>query len=183
MESRVRYTAFARQLQPATCADLWLRTPARYQIEDLRHALDQHHVGQRAHHSGARPTSLATDHQALSGVLIEQVQYPRCATILRSGAHEVVAPRMVPALRPEPNAGSIVEPQTPPRRLLLRNLQPFATPDALDSILANMPVRPLQQSRDASVTVPSVLAGRFNDCLVSRSSSSTGNLTMPLIPV
>lgn len=131
----------------------------------LRHALDHHHVGQRADRSGARPTSFATDHQALSGVLIDQVQYPRCATILRSGAHEVVAPHMVPALRPEPNARSIVEPQPPPWLLLLRNFQPFATPDALDSILANMPVRPLQQSRDASVTAPPVLAGQFNNCL------------------
>jgi hypothetical protein len=49
--------------------------------------------------------------------------------------------------------------------LLLWNLQPFATPDSLDSILANPPVRPLQQRRDAPVTVASILAGQFDNGL------------------
>ena len=54
---------------------------------------------------------------------------------------------------------SIVEPQPSPWLLLPRNLQPFATPDALDSILANSPVRLPQQRRDAPVTIASLLAG------------------------
>ena len=40
---------------------------------------------------------------------------------------------MVSVLRPQPDARSIIEPQPPARLLLLGNLQPFATPDALDS--------------------------------------------------
>jgi hypothetical protein len=69
------------------------------------------------------------------------------------------------ALRPQPHARSIVEPQPSSRLLLLWNLQPFATPDSLDSILANSPVRPLQQRRDAPVSVASVLAGQLDNGL------------------
>jgi hypothetical protein len=69
------------------------------------------------------------------------------------------------ALRPQPNARAIIEPESPAWLLLLRNLQPLATPDSLDSILANSPVRPLQQRRDAPVTVASILAGQFDDGL------------------
>src|ERR1039457_4342134 len=66
-------------------------------------------------------------------------------------------------LRPQPHARSIVEPQPPARLLLLRNLQPFATPDALHSVLANLPAIPLQQRCDSAVAVTSVLAGELHD--------------------
>jgi len=78
----------------------------------------------------------------LPGVLIDQVQHPRRAPVLRLGAHEVVTPHMVAALRPESHARSIVEPQPSSRLLLLRNLRPFATADSLDPILAHSPVVP-----------------------------------------
>jgi hypothetical protein len=51
---------------------------------------------------------------------------------------------MIPVLGPQPYARSIVEPQPSSGLLLLRHLQPFTTPDALDSILANLPARSLQ---------------------------------------
>jgi hypothetical protein len=83
----------------------------------------------------------------------------------RFGADKVITPHMVSALRPEPHARSIVEPQATPCFLLLWNLQPFATPDSLDSILANLPACPLQQRGDAPVAVAPILAGQQNDRL------------------
>src|ERR1039457_7408905 len=62
-------------------------------------------------------------------------------------------------LRSHPHARSIVEPQPPARLLLLRNLQPFATPDALHPVLANLPAVSLQQRRNAAITIASILAG------------------------
>jgi hypothetical protein len=49
----------------------------------------------------------------------------------------------------------------------------FATPDAFDPILANMPAIPLQQHRDAAVTVAAVLflARAIIDALRRPSSS------------
>src|SRR5271167_1219134 len=70
---------------------------------------------------------------------------------------------MVGVLRPQPHARSIVEPQPPARLLPLRNLQPFATPDALYPVLANLPAVPLQQRRDPAIPIASVLAGQLHD--------------------
>ena len=72
---------------------------------------------------------------------------------------------MVGVLRPQPHTRSIVEPQPPARLLLLRNLQPFATPDALDPVLANLPAISLQQRRDPAVAIASILAGQLHDGL------------------
>jgi hypothetical protein len=72
---------------------------------------------------------------------------------------------MVPSLRPEPHARSIVEPQAAPCFLFLWNLQPFATPDSFDSILANLPACSLQQSCDAPVAIAPILAGQQNNGL------------------
>jgi hypothetical protein len=72
---------------------------------------------------------------------------------------------MVPALRPQLHTRSIVEPQAAPCFLFLWNLQPFATPDSFDSILANLPARSLQQRRDAPVAVTPILASQQNDSL------------------
>lgn len=65
----------------------------------------------------------------------------------------------------QPHTRSIVEPQSAPCFLFLWNLQPFATPDSFDSILANLPARSLQQRRDAPVAITPILAGLQNDSL------------------
>src|SRR5580692_6323468 len=70
---------------------------------------------------------------------------------------------MVLVLRAQPYARSIVQPQPPARLLPLRNLQPFATPDALYSVLACLPAFSLQQRRDPSIAVTSILAGQLHD--------------------
>ncbi len=66
---------------------------------------------------------------------------------------------MVGMLQPQPHARSVVEPQPSAWLLLLWNLQPFAAPDALDPVVANMPAGTLQQRRDSAIAVASVLAG------------------------
>ena len=100
----------------------------------FRHALQHHDIGQRSDHLRTRPAALRRDHQALASGLVDQVQDAHTASIMRSCAHEVVAPHMVRVRRPEPHTRSIVEPQPPSRLLLLRYLEPLTTPDALDSI-------------------------------------------------
>src|SRR5580704_19676098 len=70
---------------------------------------------------------------------------------------------MVGVLRTQPYARSVVEPQPPPRLLPLWNLQPFTTPDALHPILANLPAVPLQQRRDATIAVASILGGQLGN--------------------
>jgi hypothetical protein len=75
---------------------------------------------------------------------------------------------MVRALWPKPHTRSIVEPQSTSWLLLLRNLQPFATPDTLHAVLANPPAGSLQQRRDPAITVTAILAGKLDDRLRER---------------
>ena len=124
----------------------------------LRHSLGHHHVGQRFDHLRRTPPSFRPDHQALPAVLIDKIQHPHRPSVVRLGAHEVVRPYMVGVLRPQPYTRSIVEPQPPARLLLLRNFQPFTTPDPLYPVLANMPTCPLQQRRDPTVAVASIVS-------------------------
>jgi hypothetical protein len=42
---------------------------------------------------------------------------------------------MVRPLRPEPDTGAIVQPEAAPRLLSRWDLQPFAPPDALDTLV------------------------------------------------
>src|ERR1035437_8394258 len=58
-------------------------------------------------------STLRPDHQALSGVFVDQVQHPHHPSVVSLRAYEVVRPYMVGVLRSQPHARSIVEPQPP----------------------------------------------------------------------
>src|ERR1039457_1382017 len=116
-------------------------------------SLHHHYIGQRADHFGAAPSPLASYHQTLPGVLINQIQHPHCSSVMRLRTDEVVAPHMALALRPQPYARAIVEPQPPSWLLHLRNLQPLAPPVSLASTLPTPPPRSPQQRRDAPVAI------------------------------
>jgi hypothetical protein len=72
---------------------------------------------------------------------------------------------MIFVCRPQPHARAIVEPQPSSRLLPLWYFQPFATPDAFDSILADLPAGSIEQRRDPAITVAAILAGKYNDGL------------------
>ena len=70
---------------------------------------------------------------------------------------------MVWALRPKTYAGPVIQPEPSPFLLLLRDLQPFASPDALDPLVVHMPARVVQQAGHHTISVASVLIGQFDD--------------------
>ena len=159
MDFPVRYKRFGSRagepLAQVPGHELWPVVGAKM----LQHTFHHRHIGQRFDHPGARPPPFRPDHQTFSAVLVDQIQHPHCNSVICFRAHEVVTPYMVRVLRPPPHARSIVEPQPPPRLLLLRNLQPFATPDALYPALADLPAVLLQHRRDPAVAVASILGG------------------------
>src|ERR1700739_4549843 len=128
----------------------------------LWHALPHHHIGKCSDDLRTAPSPLGPNHETLPGVLVDQVQQAHGSAIVRPCADEIVAPHMVLVLRPEPHTRSIVEPQSTAWLLLLRYLQPFATPDAFDPVFAHPPARLLQHRRDPAVAVAPVLAGKFD---------------------
>src|SRR6202022_3133774 len=95
----------------------------------------------------------------------DQVQHPHRPSIVGKCAHEIIRPDVIGPLRPEPYARTVVEPQAAPWLLLLRNLQPFATPDSLHPVLADSPACRLQLHRDPAVAVAAILAGQGDDGL------------------
>jgi hypothetical protein len=71
---------------------------------------------------------------------------------------------VTPKIKDKKQADPSLNHSQPPARLLpLRNLQPFATPDALHPVLANLPALPLQQRRDSTIAVTSILRGKIGD--------------------
>src|SRR5690348_7684371 len=103
------------------------------------------------------------DRQALPRVLIDQVQKSHCSSIMGESTHEIVGPDVIAPLRPQTHAGAVVEPQAAARLLLLRHLQPFATPDPLHAVLTHVPARFLQLDGDTSISIPAILAGQRDD--------------------
>ena len=76
---------------------------------------------------------------------------------MRSGADKIIAPDVVPMLRPQSHTGAAVQPEPSSGPLLLRHFQTFPPPDSLHPILPHRPARALQQRRDSSIAVPPVL--------------------------
>ena len=77
--------------------------------------------------------------------------------------HEVEAPDMVGVFRPEPNAPSVVEPETGPFGLFLWDFRPLAAPDALDPVLANLNAAVIQQCRHPTVAMAATLRGKIDN--------------------
>ena len=111
----------------------------------LGHAPHQHDVGHRLKHTEAVDPARYPDGQAFAGILINQRHQPELAAIVGLGLHEVVAPHMIASLRPEPDAGSIVEPEPASRPLFLGYFEPLTAPDPLHPVAAHVPPGIVQQ--------------------------------------
>ena len=89
------------------------------------------------------------------------------SSIVRHGAHKIVAPDVILLLRSQPHTGAIAQPQPPSRPLFLRHLQPFASPDPLHPVLPHRPPRVPQQCRDPPIAVPPILRRQARIACVS----------------
>jgi hypothetical protein len=98
MGSRVRCTAFWRQLRRATCADPRPRTPAHCPIEYALEFLCAPSRLRGLQSPLHLPAPLGADQQALPGVFIDQVQQAHAATIVRARADEIVRPDVIGVL-------------------------------------------------------------------------------------
>ena len=70
---------------------------------------------------------------------------------------------MVAPLRPEPDTGAVVQPETALLWLFLRDFQPLAPPDPLDPLPVHVPARLVEKPRHHPVAVASVRAGQLDD--------------------
>jgi hypothetical protein len=103
------------------------------------------------------------DRQALAGELVDDVEHPELPPVVGAVLDEVIGPDVVWALRPEPDARAVIEPEPGPPGLLGRHLQPLSPPEALDALDVHRPALRVRHRRDPAVAVPTVLERKPDD--------------------
>jgi hypothetical protein len=129
----------------------------------LRHTLLEHRIRQGLDHPQAVDAPIDPQGQALARVLVNERQNAQAAAIMGLAFYKVETPDMVGPLGPQPDAGSVIEPQPTAWSVLLGNLEPLATPDALNPVLAHTPACDLQKSGDPAIAIAPVLRGKDRD--------------------
>ncbi len=119
--------------------------------------------GQYGQHIIALELALHMDRQALAAVLVDHGQHAERFAIVRTVHDEVVAPHMAGILRPEPNAGTVVKPQTHSLWLSLRYLEPFTSPYQLDPLGIEHPAFVAQQRRNPAIAIAAILLRQPDD--------------------
>jgi hypothetical protein len=76
---------------------------------------------------------------------------------------KVVGPDVIAVLRPQPDARSVGQPEPAALGLLEGDLQPLASPDALDPLVVDYPARLAQQSCDLAIAIAAVLPGKLDN--------------------
>ncbi len=69
---------------------------------------------------------------------------------------------MVAVLRPQPDAGSVIQPEPPFPRLLRWHFQPLPSPQPFHALVVHMPASISQQGCDPTVAVATILARKLD---------------------
>ena len=104
-----------------------------------------------------------TDCQAFVGELVEHVEHSILASIVGAVLDEVVGPDVIAVLRPQSDARSVRQPKPAPLGLLKGDLQPLASPDALDPLVVDCPASLAQQFGDLAIAIAAVLPGKLDN--------------------
>lgn len=96
---------------------------------------------------------LDSDRQAFAGVFINHGQHPDGLSIGQPFSHKIIAPDMVGPVRPETNAGAIVQIQPSPFLLPFRDFQALFPPEAFHPFVIHVPPFGFEQSGDPFISV------------------------------
>ena len=97
------------------------------------------------------------------GKLVNDIEHPISASIVGAVLDKVVGPDVIAVLRPQPDARSAGQPQPASFGLFIGDLQPLASPDALDPLVVDYPARLAQQPCDLAIAVAAVLLGKLDN--------------------
>ncbi len=104
-----------------------------------------------------------TDRQAFVGKLVNDIEHPISASIVGAVLDKVVGPDVIAVLRPQPDARSVGQPEPASFGLFIGDLQPLASPDALDPLVVDYPARLAQQLGDLAIAIAAVLPGKLDN--------------------
>src|SRR5262249_20996405 len=105
-----------------------------------------------------RPTRIAK-HSWLNSSSTLSIRYLRPSWVVLD---KVVGPDMIAVLRAQPNARSIGQPEPTALGLLRWDLEPLASPDALDPLVVDYPTRLTQELGYLAIAVAAVLPGKLD---------------------
>ena len=129
-----------------------------------RHTAQDEEIGEDIDHVRGLELAGDPDRQALVRELVDEVEHAVRPSVMGAILDEVVGPDVVRALGPEPDAGSVRQPEPPALGLLLGDFQSLAPPDPLHPLVVDHPARGrAQQLRDLAVAVAAVLARKLDD--------------------
>src|SRR5215472_9486675 len=94
------------------------------------------------------------------------------SSVMGAVLEKVIGPDVVAALRPQPDAGAVRQPEPPAFGLFAGNLEPLTPPDTLDPLVVDQPAGPAQQRCDLAIAVGPYCLASSTISAVSRSSSS-----------
>ena len=144
------------------CLDHSIILNERHLRRILGSYLDYYH-GSRTHLSIGKDTPDGRPVHAPPGELIDHGEHAELPPIVCSIHDEVIGPDVIGPARPQTDAGSVVEPQPAPFRLLLWDLQPLPPPDALDPLGVHVPTFGPEQGSDPPMAISAILAGQADD--------------------
>ena len=127
------------------------------------HAAQDEQVRERVDHVDGFQLASDPDRQAFPGELVDYIEHSEAPSVVGAVLNEVVGPDMVGMFRAKPDAGVLVAPEPPALGLLVRNLQPLASPDPLDPLAVHDPAGSMQHRRDAAIAVAAILSGERDD--------------------
>lgn len=101
--------------------------------------------------------------QAFPAELVDDVEHPELAAVVRLILDEVVGPHVPAMLRAQPHARSIAQPESTSLRLPLRYFKTLPPPDPFDHRQADLPASVAEQRMDAAIAVPTIILGQRDD--------------------
>jgi hypothetical protein len=101
--------------------------------------------------------------QALVRELVDDVEQAKFASVMGALLEEVIRPDVIGALGPQPDAGSVIQPQPGALGLSARDLQPLAPPDPLDPLVVDQPAGLAQQLGNLAIAVAAILPDQLDD--------------------
>lgn len=96
----------------------------------IGNASEDKEVGQDIDHVDGLQLAIDEHCQAFMGELVDDIEHAELAAVMSAVLDEVAGPDVIGPLRPQADARSIREPQTPAFWLFLGDLQPLPSPPA-----------------------------------------------------
>ena len=135
-----------------TASSVW--ADSAYRSNESEAKLAERGMTSHIHQRGSRGKPLVDDRQDT------ELAANMCAWL-----DEVICPDMPRILGPQPDARSVIQPQSSSLGLLLRHLQALTPPDTLNPFAVHHPSRSAQQCRNPAIAIATILARQCYDVL------------------